>query len=231
MDHTAFPKYRHTDATARMVPDIEVFTRLELRPHGAKAARDESGRLAIRSLMSTPSIDEMQEIVEVGAFKSSLAKFMERPRMLAYHDMMQPVGNWTRLELAEGGLSGEGFISSARPDIQQLVIDEVLDGASIGFFINEAEYDEEMELFRIKDLELVEVSLVPIPANRDTFVEVAKAWTREKALKLKERRKAGEKPAARKEAVLPDLRPAYRVVELIGRTLAEEVAFATKFHD
>lgn len=231
MEHTAFPKYWHTEATARIVPDIEVFSRLELRRQDATAQRDADGRLQVRSLMSTPSIDEMQEIVEVGAFKSSLEKFMERPRMLAYHDMMQPVGNWTRLELTEGGLSGDGFVSSARPDIQQLVIDGVLDGASIGFFINEAEYDEEMELFRIKDLELIEVSLVPIPANRDTFVEVAKAWTRAKALKMKERRKAAEEPAARQEVVLPDLRPAYKVVELLGRTLAEEVAQATKFHD
>ena len=148
---------------------IRILAPLEVKMHDGKAL-DADGKLQLSSLASTPDIDEMDEIVEPSAFASSIERFAEVPVMLAFHDMKQPVGLWPRQKISAAGLALDGFISAGRPDIQKLVLDGVIAHTSIGFFVKDVEWDDELEVLRIKDLDLVEVSLVPIPANRSTFI-------------------------------------------------------------
>jgi HK97 family phage prohead protease len=158
-------------------------------------ALDENGRLNVTIMASTPDIDETGEIVEVTAFSSSIEKYNDNPKLLAYHDMKQPVG-LAPGRITKAGLLLEGFVSSARPDIQQLVLDGVLSHASIGFFPKEVEWDEELDVLRHLDLELIENSLVPIPANLSTWVTVddVKSWRSATARKTQP-----ETPAERPE--------------------------------
>jgi HK97 family phage prohead protease len=163
---------------------------------------DDQGRLWVSSLASTPDIDDVGDVVLPSAFQSSIDRFGEIPLMLAYHDMRQPVGLWPKQEITKRGLELEGFISGARPDIQRLVLDDVVGKASIGFLLKEdgIKYDEDLEIFKITDMTLVEVSLVPIPANRNTDVTVMsalKSWCAEKTL---ERAKVREAPDAPEES-------------------------------
>jgi hypothetical protein len=58
--------------------------------------------------------------------------------------------------------------------IQEKILDGVLKKSSIGFFPKAVDWDDEQELWRITDLELFETSLVPVPANPGTFVEIAR---------------------------------------------------------
>lgn len=164
-----------------ILPDFRCHGDVALCPvqseKGLKAT-DDGGKLRLRILSSTADIDAHNEIVERSAFKSSLAAYNELPVLLAYHDMKQPVG-LAPAEITDAGLvHREAFISDGRPDIQRLVLDGVLTKASIGFVIKEAKWDDKLELVRITDLELLEVSLVPIPANRYTFVEAAEGWSK-----------------------------------------------------
>lgn len=174
---------------------------------GKAKALDENGRLRVASLASTPDIDEHGEIVEVSAFASSIESFGKNPVMLAYHKMDEPVGIWDAQSITGAGLAVEGFISNGRPDIQQLVLDGVIKHTSIGFFVRDIDWDEELQVLRITDLDLIEVSLVPIPANRSTTLDVlsaAKGWAKSKAME----------PF---EPELPDMAPVTKAVE------AEEV--------
>lgn len=213
---------------AAWAPDIRCDARLIVRGRvdekGALSARDDEGRLRIRILSSTPDIDEMNEIVEVDAFRSSLGSYNERPILLAYHDMGQPVGLAPARITSEGLLHDDAFVSSARPDVQQLVLDGVLAAASIGFMVKRMEYDEELEVGRIKDLELIEVSLVPIPANRSTFVEAARGWcaTFAKAWRAPRpmAKARGALRVAKQEVEMPDLGPSLRAVAGAGRLVA-----------
>lgn len=173
-------------------PDIKVFFgALEVKDADGGDPRDEFGRLPVHSLASTPDIDLGREIVLPSAFLSSIDRFAQRPVMLAYHDMAQPAGLWPGQRISDDGLLLEGFVSGARPDIQQLVIDGVIAGASIGFNRKPGgvEWDEDQEVLVFTDLDLWEVSLVPLPMNPSTYVEVSKSmqsWMDTKSLELRE---------------------------------------------
>jgi HK97 family phage prohead protease len=183
MDYTLWTRtesgmFTRTKA-APIVPDFRCHADVRLCPkHGEKGlkATDDTGRLGLRILSSTADIDAHGEIVERSAFESSLEAYNALPILLAYHDMKQPVGLAPAKITPDGLMHPEAFVSNGRPDIQRLVLDGVLSKASIGFMVREAVWDEKLELVRITDLELLEVSLVPLPANRYTFVEAAKGW-------------------------------------------------------
>jgi HK97 family phage prohead protease len=163
-----------------MEPHIRVISPLKIRgitddDGRSVKALDAEGRLNLTTLASTPDIDEVNEIVEPEAFASSIDRYAEIPVMLAYHDMKQPVGLWPEQSISAQGLALSGFISGGRPDVQKLVLDGVIAHTSIGFFVKDRAWDDELEVMRIKDLDLVEVSLVPIPANRSTFITLGES--------------------------------------------------------
>ena len=64
--------------------------------------------------------------------------------------------------------------------MQALVKAGINNGSSIGWWPGQndgdVEFDEESDALIINRLDLFEGSLVPLPANLDTFVEVTKAW-------------------------------------------------------
>jgi len=171
---------------------------LALKDQPRLKAIDDQGRLNLTIMASTPDIDSQNEIVEVSAFASSFDQYNANPILTAYHDLKQPVG-LAPAEMTKGGLVQRGFISSARPDIQQLVLDGVLAFASIGFFPIKMEWDDELDVMRHLDLEHIETALVPVPANLHTWVTIndVKAWrSAEIASKA-----LPEVPAERPEAV------------------------------
>ena len=161
-------------------PDIELTAHLTVVPSGNDGKRlkmrDDDGRLHIQGLVSTPDLDLDGEIVEPEAFRSSMPAFAQNPVMLAYHRMDWPVGLWDqKQEISEAGLFLSGWIGGSEVGIQEKVLDGVLKRASVGYFPKRVVWEEDEELWRITDLALFETSLVPIPANPGTFVEVAKA--------------------------------------------------------
>lgn len=150
----------------KVLQDIEILARDEVKSAGAS-----DGRLYIRSLASTPDIDDANEIVEPEAFRNTLAKFAKNPVMLFCHDMRQPCGMWDKQEITSAGLILEGWISSARQDVQTLVRDGVVKKASIGYRVNKYEASTNGdEPTRLLEVDLYEVSLVPLPANDNTYV-------------------------------------------------------------
>lgn len=179
---------------------------LALKDQPRLKALDEHGRLNVTLMASTPDIDEQNEIVRVEAFASSFEAYNENPILTAYHDLKQPVG-LAPAEITKAGLLQRGFISAARPDIQQLVLDGVLAFVSIGFFPIKMEWNEELDVLEHLDLEHIETALVPIPANLHTWVTVndVKAW---RAEDIARRKATPEVPAERPEPETPAEQPA-----------------------
>ena len=130
---------------------------------------DSLGRLPVRVLASTETVNSYGFIVDNAAFAGSLERFNESPVLLAFHRMDQPVGK-APARMTDAGLVAEGWISGGRPDIQQFVIDGTLAGASIGFNPTAEEKGDD-EIPHVTRLDLVEISLVPIGSNPDAFVE------------------------------------------------------------
>lgn len=69
----------------------------------------------------------------------------------------------------------EGEVSAADLQIYSLIRDEVLKTFSVGFYIKDAEWDDMTETFIIKDLELLEISVVSVPCNQDSTFSLSKS--------------------------------------------------------
>lgn len=132
----------------------------------------EDGRLAIGTRASTPNKNEYGIVVKPEAFLGTMARFREFPVMLAYHDQSQPVGRWTEDEISTEGLYLGGYVSSGAPHIQRLVLDDVITASSIAFWPKKEEWNEETKTLTILEMDLLECSLVPVPADRGTYIEM-----------------------------------------------------------
>ena len=169
-------------AGTEFLPDFDLALGMKLAPASNEGGRlkavDDQGRLWLKAYVINP-----REIVEAygirvawDAFEKTLDRFRERPRMLAHHDVAQPVGNWPETTMARDGFSARGFVSSARPDVQQLTMDGALD-VSAGFVVEGAEWNKDLEILDIKQASLFEISLVAIPAMTSSFLDVVAGWS------------------------------------------------------
>ncbi len=142
---------------------------LELTDFKTKAATD--GSLIITGLANTPNIDRMKEIVEWNAFSATLPIYMKNPIMLLQHDPRQPIGTFTEVLATQQGLRVNGVVVSGTPaadEAQVLIKHGVLRSFSIGFRELDGGYDEN-DIYHITSGELYEISVVSIPANRESI--------------------------------------------------------------
>lgn len=155
-----------------------------------KSERVKDG-VKIRGFASTPDIDRHYDIVEPGAFEKGLKHYLENPVLLRSHNPDRPVGQ----VLVEGDEAPR--VTSAGLSINALVTDKEtadqveageLRTLSIGFIPLKSDYimrgtgefdGNGQELFiearMIKELDLVEISIVSTPANPRALFTVAKS--------------------------------------------------------
>lgn len=108
--------------------------------------------------------DSYGDVIKRGAFARSIATGW--PRMLWSHDPAKPVGTWTRITEDDVGLRVEGKLSlksTAGADAHALLADGALDGLSIGFRAKRSERGTGGTRV-LHEIELIEISLVTIPA-------------------------------------------------------------------
>lgn len=128
---------------------------------------DDSNFIFIKGLGSTfGNVDSVGDIVEKGAFVSSLMKKM--PKLLLQHRSADVIGVWDKAYETELGLALEGrlfkdntLVKNAYPALKEGGIDSM----SIGFNTVEADYDAKTGIRTLKEVDLWEVSLVTFPAN------------------------------------------------------------------
>lgn len=128
--------------------------------------------------------DAHGDVIVKGAFKKSLREHRKAgtmPALLSQHggyfaagDMM-PIGVWTKMEEDDDGLYVEGRLSDTPRgnEAYTLLRDKALTGLSIGYRAREFSYGTKPDEPRrtLKDVDLLEVSLVTFPAN--TLARVA----------------------------------------------------------
>jgi HK97 family phage prohead protease len=119
--------------------------------------------------------DSYGDVVAKGAFLSSLAK---RPnvRLLWQHDMGEPIGKVISLTEDDKGLFGRWSLvpTDTGKKAHELLKADLVDSLSIGFMTEDADYRED-GVRVLKAVELVEVSIVTIPANTNAVITSFKA--------------------------------------------------------
>lgn len=136
---------------------------------------DDGSGIEIQGYASTPVVDRDQEIIPVSAIDT--ANWEKNPILLYMHDRSKPIGKVVSYEKRTDGLWVKAFISNAAEKLHgvlTLIKDGVLKAFSVGFRIHDYFVDKAGVLV-YKDIELLEVSVVSIPANQEAIFEFVKS--------------------------------------------------------
>lgn len=140
-----------------------------------KADSSNDTSIYIEGYASTTDVDRQGDVVPQSVWEKGVKNYLKNPVILAYHDHGQPIGRMVEHKTDSKGLWIKARISSAAKQFQ-LIKDGILTAFSIGFRVLDAEYNSSAEVFLIKELELVEISVVSVPANQNTLFDLSKAF-------------------------------------------------------
>jgi HK97 family phage prohead protease/HK97 family phage major capsid protein len=129
----------------------------------------------IEGYASTNDIDRAGDVVSSSVWEGGMKNYLKNPIILANHDYDDPIGRMVDYKIDSKGLWVKARISAAA-EIFNLVKDKVVTAFSIGFKIVDAEYNSAAEVFLIKDIELIEISVVSVPCNQNTLFDLSKAF-------------------------------------------------------
>lgn len=159
---------------------------IELYTSFAKAEKqeaDEDGFIYIEGYASTDDIDRHGDIVPADVWnRKALRNFRKNPIVLYNHDRSEVIGKVVNIEKREKGLFVKCAID-AMDNIGRKIGQGLLKTFSIGFYLLDFDYNQEAEAWVIKALELLEISVVSIPANQDATFSLAKQLGGEKEVK------------------------------------------------
>jgi HK97 family phage prohead protease len=126
-------------------------------------------------------VDSYQEVVSPGAFAESLAELAAKARkipILWQHRNDQPIGVYLDVHEDDTGLFVKGQLLigdvAQATEAHALIKAGAVTGLSIGYWVRESSFDEKTGIRTLTKLDLVEVSLVTMPANDDARVEAVK---------------------------------------------------------
>ena len=116
-------------------------------------------------ILSTEDEDRQGDVIELDGW--DLRNFRKNPVALWQHDHAAPIGTWENIRIDSGRLIGELKLASTRlaEMARQLIADGVLRAVSVGFMPTKME-PREKGGWTIKAAELLEASLVSVPANQ-----------------------------------------------------------------
>lgn len=119
------------------------------------------------------------DIVVAGAMTKSIkARGAKGVRMFADHDSRKRIGVWTDLTEDEKGLYVKGRLLLEKQDGKDAYVDlkeGALDGLSIGFRTKSDSYDGRRKARMLKEIDLMEISLVSFPMNESARVTAVKS--------------------------------------------------------
>lgn len=131
------------------------------------------------------NVDLHKDVILPGAFDVSLKRHKKNgtmPAMLWQHSMRDVVGLYDEMKEDDHGLflSGQLLIGENIPEADKaytLMKHKAVNGMSIGFNIPKGgeEFNKEDEVWEIKEVDLVEVSIVTYPANPEAQIATVKA--------------------------------------------------------
>lgn len=143
-----------------------------------RSVDEEAGIMDMLIPVSTESIDRDGEVIEVGAWKKTLPKFRKRPVLLSshdYRDLRKQIGEFKQLKIAEQGLLGQPhyYIGEGNEEADWAfnLAKKGMAAFSVGFIpVDWVDGDGDKEPRRIyKEVELLEISQVVVPSNRDAI--------------------------------------------------------------
>lgn len=134
------------------------------------------------------NVDSYGEVMEKGAFSDTLKEWEGRKIPVFYgHDLTDPMNNIGYVESAEEddtGLLVRCVVDTEGPGngpiVYKLLKEGRIDRMSFGFYVNDA--DHKGGVTYIKKVSLLEVSVVPAPANPEAAISEVKSSKKESGM-------------------------------------------------
>lgn len=129
-------------------------------------------------------VDSYNEVVAPGAFLESLEDAKAKARtfpVLWQHRTDEPIGSWDieSLKEDERGLFGSGGLWLEDAPYARIAYrgmkSRSITGLSIGYYVRESSFDEKTRIRTLTKLDLVEISIVTVPANDEARTDVIKS--------------------------------------------------------
>ena len=133
----------------------------------------------IAGYANTSDKDRSGDIVVPEAWAKGIENFRRNPILLYQHDHNKPIGKVSSVTVDKKGIFVEASVSEAaekQHGVKTLISDGVLKSFSVGFRVKDADYDQRSDTFFIKDVELLEISVVSVPANQNSLFSVRKSF-------------------------------------------------------
>jgi HK97 family phage prohead protease len=179
--------------------------------------KDASEECIIEGYANTSDKDRVGDVVLPSAFEKSLPTYLSNPVLLANHDWNDPCGLVQHAEITDKGLFVRARISDTRPDIKTMIREGVLRTFSIGYNEGDADFDEATQTKFIKELELLEISIVTVPANAQALFNEVGANLPKQAEREDAEAEAQPKPQApAPEKSAPQVRSATDLMSFIA---------------
>ncbi len=153
---------------------------LPIDPKELKFSVNTDGTTTIKGYASVfNGIDSFGDTIEPGAYSKTLEE-RERPILMRWNHFGPIIGKWVELREDEKGLYVEGELTpshSVASDAAASLKHGAVDGLSIGFVIRDA--DESGPLRKLKEIELIEISVVEEPADNMARIASVKSALQE----------------------------------------------------
>lgn len=133
----------------------------------------EDGKCKLKGIASTNATDRYGDIIVSDAWKSGCENYKKNPIILFNHNHNTPIGKATSINPVESGLEIEAEIYD--PNTASMIEAGVLKALSVGFIPKDMEYDRNTGGFIIKEVDLIEISVVSVPANQEAIFDVIKS--------------------------------------------------------
>jgi len=124
--------------------------------------------------------DLVNDIIEPGAFAKSIKRRgVGRIKLLAFHNPDEPIGRFTEIEENSKGLAVTGELAlkvQKAQEVHELMKIGALDSLSIGFRADPSkqQFDDARNVRILKEIDLLEVSVVTFPANERARIRTVK---------------------------------------------------------
>jgi len=146
-----------------------------------KEVNEETGEVNMLIPVSSGMMDRDGEVIEPTAFKKTIPKFMKHPVLVAshdYRDLTNQIGEWTKLEIADKGVKGtpKYYVNEGneQADWGFKLASKGRAAFSVGFIPKKWEDGDGEKSPRrtYKEVELLEISQVIIPSNREAIQSI-----------------------------------------------------------
>lgn len=145
-----------------------------------KELGEEEDAIVIEGYANTTTQDRHGDVVLQEAWaKGGMANYMSNPIVLAFHDHTKPIGVVQEHSVDSNGLRVVAKVFKSAGNTFEFIKQGILKTFSVGFRVKDIDYNEDSDVFYIKDLELLEISVVSVPANAGSVFSVRKAFDTE----------------------------------------------------